>query len=107
MSDLAMKFERQVLDDSKEYTKLTGTSPSRFLQMVAEVGGVETARVLALSNHPAEGFTRAWEHKCMNLTVEHTIVYGHDGEFQRLFTDDVVKAARKRLRQYGINGRLD
>lgn len=79
MPDLAGQFEQHLLAVSQEYTEITGTSPRRFLQMVSEHGGVETARILTLAIHPGEGFTRAWEHKCLHLTAEYLLVYGGDG----------------------------
>ena len=103
MGDLERDFERDMLADSKDYTQRTRTSPTRYLQMIGQHGGVETARILALSVAESEGFTRAWEHQCLNLTAEHLMIYGKQGAYQSLFGEEALKAARKRLKAYGVS----
>ena len=104
MGDLALQFERDMLADSREYTKRTKTSPSRYLQMIQSYGAVETARRLACDPAFHEGFTRAWEHKCLNLTAEYLMVYGDGGRYQQLFSGDEIEAARKKLRSVEVTG---
>lgn len=102
MTDLAVRFERDMISDSREYTKITKTNPSRYLQMIATYGAVETARRLASDPTFHEGFTRAWEHGCLNLTAEYLIVFGDGGQYQPLFDEKVVVAARKKLKSVEI-----
>jgi len=100
--DLWKQFEADMLADSREYTRLTKTSPSRYLQMISENGGAETARILALAPNPGEGFTRAWEHGCLSLTAEYLMIYGRDGSYRTLFDEQALKAASRRLKAYGV-----
>ena len=100
---LIEQFQQRLLNDSQEYTRRTGINPSRFLQMLAQHGAVETARLLAVSPDFPEGFTRAWEHKCLELTVEYLMIYGDEGRFKVLFDDHVIKAAKRRLRSVGVS----
>jgi cytochrome P450 len=104
--DLAAQFERDMLADSREYTKLTKTSPSRYLQMIQSHGAVETARRLACDPSFHEGFTRAWEHHCLNLTAEYLIAYAGNGQYRQLFSDEAVEAARKKLKAVGVDGSI-
>ncbi|MGE8134842.1 hypothetical protein ACQKO5_14655 [Novosphingobium subterraneum] len=99
---LADQFQQALLEDSREYTERTGTNPSRFLQMLSQHAAVETARLLALSPDFPEGFTRAWEHKCLELTVEYLMIYGENGRYLPLFDDHVLKAAKRRLKSVGV-----
>ena len=43
---------------------------NRFLQMLSDHGGVDTARLLTMSNEPSEGFTALWEYGRLDLTVK-------------------------------------
>ena len=102
MNDVARAFERNMLDDSREYTRVTKTSPSRYLQMINDNGGVETARRLAIHPKFHEGFTRAWEHGCLELTAEYLMAYGRDRSYRSLFDDATLASAERKLKQVGV-----
>ena len=104
MNDLASRFEHDMLADSREYTRITGTNPSRYLQMIASLGPVDTARALGANPAFHEGFTRAWEAGCLDLTVEYLMVYGRSGIYNPLFSEDELRVARRKLRQVHITG---
>lgn len=72
--------------------------PTYFLQMLSDHGPLETARRLTMDETPSDGFTRLWQAKRLDLTVEAHVV---KSEFHSLFEPDVVRAAGTRLRQYG------
>lgn len=77
----------------------TGYVASRFIQMVAEMGGVETARQLITSNDPSDGFTTLWEKQRLDLSVEAHVL---QPQFRDLFTQQEIRSARERLSQYGV-----
>jgi hypothetical protein len=76
--------------------------PTYFARMLGELGPIETARQLTMASNPSEGFTRLWEEKRMDLTVEAHVV---KPEFRGLFDPSVVEAAEERLRAYGYDSR--
>ncbi|KAA3643218.1 MAG: hypothetical protein DWQ07_22135 [Chloroflexi bacterium] len=69
-----------------------------FLQMLAEYGGVETAKRLLSTEKPSEGFTKLWECERLDLTVEAHVI---NDEFSSLFTTEECNIARARLLEYG------
>jgi len=71
---------------------------SRFLQMLHNSSGVEVARSLTLAPDASDGFTKLWELKRLDLTVEAQVL---QPEYRALFTDADREAARNRLELYG------
>jgi hypothetical protein len=92
------KFHRAMVRIYEEARK-EGYTPSYFLKMLSEHGGVETARRLVNSVSPSEGFTRLWIMKRLDLSVEALIL---QPEWQTLFLDEEREQARKRLKDYGL-----
>jgi hypothetical protein len=89
--DIAMMriYERALIEAKYKAT--------RFLQMLFEHGGLETAKVLLHSRNVSEGYTALWERGRLDLTVEALIL---DNQWDDLFTDEERDIARKRLREY-------
>ena len=75
-----------------------GYNATYFLQMLSQVGPVETARRLVTSTQPSQGFTALWERRRLDLTVEAHVL---QTRFDALFTDAERDAARTRLTAYG------
>lgn len=75
-----------------------GYNPSYFLQMLADLGALGTAKQLLHSKQPSDGFTRMWELGALHLTVEALVI---QPPWQHLFTDQELRTARRRLRDYG------
>ena len=69
-------------------------TPTRFNQMLAEHGGVETARRLIHSEVPSQGFGVLWEHQRLDLSVEAIAILP---DYKALFTDTELATARQRL----------
>lgn len=69
----------------------------QFLSMVVEHGGVEAAKRLLHTDEEQSGFTRLWEAKKLDLSVEAHVVRPH---FSHLFTPEEVATARERLQRY-------
>jgi hypothetical protein len=71
---------------------------TRFLQMLNDHRGLETARILLRSANVSEGYTALWERRRLDLTVEAVI---HDNaKWHPLFTRDELAICVKRLTQY-------
>jgi len=70
----------------------------RFHQMVQSEGGLLTAKKLLASNHYPEGLTRLWELKRLDISMEALVL---KEPWCRLFTNDELAIARKRLKELG------
>jgi hypothetical protein len=73
-----------------------GYTATRFHQMLTTHGGIETAR--RLLPQMSDGFTRLWQEKRLDLTVESLIL---EQKWHELFSDDEREVARRRLRECG------
>lgn len=76
-----------------------GYNATLFLRMLSEHGPIETARRLITATQPSDGFTRLWERKRLDLTVEAQVLRP---EFETLFTTEERDACRRRLELYGF-----
>ena len=72
-----------------------------FADLLKEHHGLETARRFIHSPDYAAGFTKLWERKRLDLTVEAVIV--SEPKWHPLFTAEEVEICRKRLRDYGYS----
>jgi hypothetical protein len=73
-----------------------GYSATRYLQMLHDRRGLETARILVLPDQPSEGYTALWERGRLDLTVEALVL---QREWQPLFAQEpeLPERARRRL----------
>lgn len=88
--ELAM---RKIYTDSKA----AGYTPSAYQRMLDRDGAIETARKLVFARNPSEGFTKLWELKRLDLTVEALIL---QEPWRHLFESEMLTAARRRLDQF-------
>jgi len=71
---------------------------SRFLEMLHEHRGLETARILLHAKKVSGGYTALWERGRLDLTVEAVI---HDNaKWHPLFTESELTICWKRLEEY-------
>src|SRR5690242_11585263 len=71
---------------------------TRFLHMLHEHRGLETARILIHATTVSEGYTALWQRGRLDLTVEAVI---HDNtRWHQLFTSDELAVCTKRLKDY-------
>jgi hypothetical protein len=71
---------------------------SRFLQMLYEHRGLETARILVRSTNVSEGYEALWRRGRLDLTVEAVI---HDNpKWHSLFTEEDLAICVRRLEKY-------
>jgi hypothetical protein len=73
----------------------------RFIGMVSERGGLETARYLLHAAKVSDGYTALWERGRLNLTVEALVL---DPKWTPLFGRPERAIAVARLREYGYGG---
>jgi hypothetical protein len=77
-----------------------GYNATRYLQMLHELRGLETARTLINAAQPSEGYTALWERGRLDLTVEALVLRQ---EWRQLFEGEagLLEKARRRLQDYG------
>lgn len=95
--DLGGMFQNEMYACSIKYKDKTKRAPTRYYQMIDRLGGVGAARDLALAPGFQAGLEKAAEYDCIELTSEYLIVYGDNGNYQALFSESVVEAAKRKL----------
>src|SRR3989441_3727295 len=99
-TDLEKRFNEAMLDVYRQAKAEAGYNATRFLGMVTDLGGYETARTLLHSPTVSEGYTALWERGRLDLTVEAVIL---QSEWRELFSELEREIARRRLAEYGYN----
>jgi hypothetical protein len=65
--------------------------------MLDREGAMATAHKLVFAGSPSEGFTRLWELKRLDLTVESLVL---QEQWRKLFDEEMPTAAQRRLDQF-------
>jgi hypothetical protein len=94
---LEREFHGEMISCYKE-AREEGYTPSIFLQMVNEMGGVAAAKKLINDATPSDGFRRLWEMGRLDLTVEYVVT--SETKYRDLFTPAERLSARKRYEEY-------
>lgn len=102
-SKLESEFHDAMLEVYRRAKSEAGYSATRFLGMVSERGGLETARYLLHAATVSEGYAALWERRRLDLTVEAVIL---DPKWEPLFSKRERQVAVDRLREYGFTGHL-
>ena len=95
---LEIKFHNAMEDIYRRAKEEVGYNAAKFRKMVADLGGVETAKRLINASGVSDGYTALWEEGRLDLTVEAMLIDGP--EFHPLFTEDELDICRKRLKEY-------
>jgi hypothetical protein len=98
MADLDKTLFDALVAATKECKKL-GYNPSLFLQMIHDSGALGACQRLLAATNISDGFTRLWELKRFDLTVENIVL---QPRFLELFTEEERAIARRRLAEYGF-----
>ena len=98
-TELEIAFHHAMEEIYQRAIDEAGYNAMAFRGMVAEHGGVETARRLINASQVSDGYTALWERKCLDLTMEAMLV--GRSEFHPLFTEAELQIRRKRLKEYG------
>ncbi|MBY3559777.1 phospholipase D family protein [Rhizobium laguerreae] len=75
-----------------------GYYPHDFRSMVEKLGGFAAAKQLINTPRVSQGFTRLWEEKRLDLSVEALAV---SSKWRALFSPDELKRSRQRLKEAG------
>ena len=78
-----------------------GYRPSYFLQMLGNLGAVNTAIKLVTAPKFHEGFAKLWELKRLNLSVEAIVLRS---PYNQLFAREVLDTALEKLKALGYEG---
>lgn len=96
---LISEFDEEMLGIYRRALSEAQYKATRFLAMLHEHGGLDTARLLIHSPTVSEGYTALWERKRLDLTVEAVI---HDNsKWHPLFKPEELDICMKRLKDYG------
>jgi hypothetical protein len=96
-AQLARDFHRDMTTLYQRAQREVNYTPTAFIRMVSELGGVETARRLVTQPNPSDGFVTLWEAKRLDLAAEALVVLPR---YRGLFPAEVVDRARQRLGEY-------
>jgi len=102
-SPLETQFNEAMLDIYRKAKSEAKYNAIRFLQMVTDQGGIETAHILINSPTVSDGYTALWERGRLDLTVESMIL--ENEKFHELFSEEELAICRERLSQYLQKGR--
>lgn len=96
-SGLEHEFDMAMMDLYHRAKTEARYNATRYLQMLEEHRGLETARILLHAPRVSDGYTALWERKRLDLTVEALIL---QKKWHPLFSDQERDIARKRLEEY-------
>jgi hypothetical protein len=98
LAELEAGFHAAMMNVYRRALKECQYKATRFLQMLYDHGGLETARILLHASNVSDGYVALWERKRLDLTVEAVIL---EEEWDPLFSNQEREIARKRLTEYG------
>ena len=99
MADLHKQFDQAMVRIYHRARSEAGYTATIFFGVVADRGGVATAKYLINRNQPSDGYTHLYQRGRLDLTVEAMIV--ENPIWHGLFAEEELIKARKRLRGYG------
>jgi hypothetical protein len=100
MKDIKLEFDVAMMDIYHRAWSEARYRATRYLQMLQEHGGIETAKILLHAPHVSDGYTALWERGRLDLTVEAVIL---QEKWHSLFSDQEREIARNRLQQYNCS----
>lgn len=98
MNQIELELYKDMINIYKESDLQCNYRPTRFLQMLNEKGALITAKELINKSNATEGFTRLWECKRLDLSLEVLIL---KDKYKELFTDNERQLCLDRLKEYG------
>jgi hypothetical protein len=96
-AELEQRFHAAMINLYQTAKREIDYTPTYFLQMVSEYGGLKTAKRLIHKDKPSEGFTTLYLKNSLELSVEAHVIRP---EFAPLFTTEEIAIARARLKKY-------
>src|SRR5262245_28838316 len=98
-TDLAREFHEEMVGVYRAARDRYGYVATRFLQMVAQRGGVQAAKDLLRTPGMPSGLIELWHLHALDISMEACILA--DPRWWPLFTKDELETARKRLAELG------
>ncbi|WP_420635204.1 hypothetical protein [Candidatus Palauibacter sp.] len=96
-TELERQFDARMSEIYRQAKDECGYVATRFAGMLAEHGGIETAkRLLRPGQEYASGLTTLWERRCLHLSVERQVL---EPEFAPLFSEQQLDTARRCLKE--------
>ena len=95
-----VEFHQDMVRGAQALQSQIGYNPSRFLQMVAEHGGVEASKRLLTGPDASDGFTVLWEHSRLEMSLE---AFALLPWYAPLFTRSELRTARRRLEAHSFD----
>lgn len=96
---LTLEFHEAMLEICRRAKAECRYPAGRFRQMIAEQGGLATARALLEKPVVSEGFTILWEKGRLDISMEAIVL---QKRWRPLFTPAELDAARTRLTSVGF-----
>jgi len=100
IEELEREFDLAMLNIYRRAYDEAGYNATRFLQMLRENRGLETARILLHASNVSDGYTALWERCRLDLTVEALIIHE---KWNSLFSEQEREIARRRLKEYNYS----
>jgi len=97
-SNLEQVFDDAMMNVYRRALSECHYNAARFLQMLYDHRGLETARILLHASDVSDGCVALWERHRLDLAVEAVVL---EEKWQPLFSDQEREIARKRLAEYG------
>ena len=98
MDKIALQFENELKDKMLRAKKECQYNPTRFIQMLSQYGGVDTAKRLIASGiasgNPSDGYTTLYICGRLDLTMEQSVC---KLEYQSLFTTEEIGYCKQLL----------
>jgi hypothetical protein len=88
----------QALEGTVEAAKARNYIPTYFMQMLGELGGVETAKRLLAKSELQTGLYELWRLGLLKDSMEAVVL---QDKFRSLFTPEEIAEARRRLEELG------
>jgi hypothetical protein len=95
---LVEEFDQEMFRIYQRALSEANYNATRFLQMLDEHRGLQTALILLRAPRPSEGYTALWQRGRLDLTVEAVI---HDNpRWHPLFSESDLAICVRRLTEY-------
>ncbi|MBZ9642945.1 hypothetical protein [Streptomyces sp. PSKA30] len=99
-SEAENRFHGDMRRGAERLKREIGYNPTRFQQMLGELGGVGAAKQLLRGGNASDGFTTLWEAGRLELSVEAFVLLPW---YRDLFEDHHIDTARYRLSAHGFD----
>ena len=103
INEAERRFHADTVNGAERLKREIRYNPTRFMRMVAELGGAEAARHLLRGPDASDGFTTLWEHRRLELSVEAFVLLPW---YRELFTEDELATAERRLGEHHFDMEL-